>query len=213
MPIVHSLRCLFIHVPKTGGSSICQLLRDAAGPPPDYDLSGRAEHPLAPDVRPWDFDMDRRQPLAHHWSAEAVRLAVGDERFGSYFKFAVVRNPWDRLVSYFEYGRQRGSAAETNASSFDAWAKERKLVPRLLPYIRGADGRSAMDQIIRFEHFARDTQQAFRHIGVDLDPGAIPHLKKTTRTDYRDYYSPELIEMVYEHARDDIEAFGYTFDG
>ena len=78
-PIIDALKAIFIHVPKTGGVSIDRYLHD------HYDLGG----------------------FSGHHPAKLIR-ATDPEKFSSYFKFAFVRNPWDRLVSAFYFLSQGG---------------------------------------------------------------------------------------------------------
>jgi chondroitin 4-sulfotransferase 11 len=72
---------LFFHIQKTAGSSIARLLKSQA-----------------PDTRPFlgqhDHALWAKKHLASEWD--------------DYYKFAFVRNPWDRLVSWYQMIRQDG---------------------------------------------------------------------------------------------------------
>lgn len=89
---------VFIHVPKTGGSSIRDMLRDAF---PDADYLSLA-----------------------HDGPEEVRAVMGEARWSEAFKFAFVRNPYTWVESMRRYAlRQPGSrlydfAGEDNAVGF-----------------------------------------------------------------------------------------------
>lgn len=92
--VSHELRTIFIHIPKTGGSSIEQLIW------PIQD--GRTEVDL------WMGFKDRYSNKyqtggLQHLLALQVRQELGLEVFEQYFKFAVVRNPWDKAVSQYRY--------------------------------------------------------------------------------------------------------------
>lgn len=72
MNISHKHKCIFFHVPKTGGSSIEAL--------PMWDA--------------W---------TGHFPRAAELGQSLGPAQWENYFKFAFVRNPWDRLVSLYHY--------------------------------------------------------------------------------------------------------------
>ena len=84
--ISHEYRCIFIHIPRTGGSSI------------EKALVGRNW---------WSISKETK-----HITASQAREVYGDY-WGKYFKFSFVRNPWDRCVSLlafssFYYGLSSG---------------------------------------------------------------------------------------------------------
>jgi len=83
-------RFLFIHVPRTGGTSIENFLQ---------------RHTAALDELPRDEalveDLLRYQHL-HAARAEKIFLEKKIS-FGGFFKFSFVRNPWEALVSFFFY--------------------------------------------------------------------------------------------------------------
>jgi hypothetical protein len=75
-----SRKFIFIHIPKTGGTSIESALKD-------YCIAESLSRPGSDT----------------HASAISTRVLYGKEKFDKYFKFAVVRNPYERELSYFFY--------------------------------------------------------------------------------------------------------------
>jgi hypothetical protein len=100
MIVSHQHRFIFAAVPKTGTHSVRQALR---------------EHMSAEDIEQVGLFVNKRFPYAElaairhgHLALRQVRPHVGQEMFDSYFKFAFVRNPFDRFVSYCAFMTRDG---------------------------------------------------------------------------------------------------------
>src|SRR6059058_1959617 len=87
-------RFLFVHIPKTAGNSIQSILRNYSE---DQIVALRSEQDGIErfGLRNPNYKIRKHSTLAEY------RMALGDEQFRSLYKFACVRNPWDRMVSYY----------------------------------------------------------------------------------------------------------------
>ena len=185
---------LFVHVPKAAGTSI------------SHSLYGRS---------------------LGHIAIKDIRECSSREIEGL-FSFAFVRNPWDRAVSAYHFARDGGSdgAGITNKSiyvgenfssfrSFCEWLKSQD-VKDLDPvfktqcsYVLARDGELGVDYIGKIENLDDDLLSISKTIGKKITIGK---KNASSRTVYHDYYdSDELIELIGEIYRDDVETFGYTF--
>lgn len=218
MPLSHRHRTIFIHIPKTGGTSIEAVL----GMHGNREDVGVVPYP--------DQTADRERFYGRHlthMTAERLRAELNDEAvFSSYFKFSVVRNPWERLVSTCAWsGRKWATGQMLDRQEFDAFVRRTHaafaavrgasqpaaLHPHVVPqvaYLFDAAGRSCVDFIGRTETLERDWRVIRDRLGVDAD---LPTRMKSWHRPYREYYDADTHEMVAEIYASDIEAFGYHF--
>jgi hypothetical protein len=217
MPVSHELRCVFIHVPKTGGTSIEHALR-LRGRNRGEDrraLYGRIE---SDGLKPRGFASGYLQ----HLTATEIRALAPAGSLSGYFSFAIVRNPWDRLVSSFLHedphlSRQaRTVGVELDGLEFERYVaatcelRHAQLRPQW-EYLVDADGKLLVDFVGRFESL----QDSFHEICVRLGiRRRLPHAKKSRRrefSDFRKYYSEIARNVVEERYAYDIALFDYEF--
>jgi hypothetical protein len=219
MLISHTYRFIFIHVGKTGGMSMREVLKQYAQEPDRFKIR-----------RPAKMNGDRPNPLYAVWEtlllhakARDVQREVPPEIFDSYFKFAFVRNPWDLMVSMYHFILREPTAPRHEqvkaAGSFEGfvdWVGRTadpfpKGITRLQSEMLTDDeGRLVVDYIGHYERLDEDFEQVGRTIGI---ADRLPHLNRSQHKDYRSYYSDRTRELVGDCFKTDIELFGYTFDG
>jgi hypothetical protein len=135
--------------------------------------------------------------------------ALGDELFRKLYKFTCVRNPWDRMVSYYFTPTQN---PETwNRQKFRGIISKAVSVADYLRLDNGeADPFANVDYIMRFENLADD----FRAVcaALDIQARQLPRYNRSTHDPYSKCYDIHLRELVREGFAAEIEQFGYTFD-
>jgi hypothetical protein len=195
-------RFLFVHIPKTAGNSIQTALRDYSE---DQLIALRKEQDGIErfGLRNPNYKIKKHSTLAEY------RNALGTEQFHNFYKFACVRNPWDRMVSYYFTPTQ-------NPESWDR-KKFRGIISKAVSvadYLRldkhEGDPFSNVDYIIRFESLADD----FRTVcgALSVSPATLPQYNRSSREHYSKYYDDELRELVRARFAAEIERFGYTFE-
>lgn len=152
--------------------------------------------------------------------AEKKRIYVPSD-YASYYKWATVRNPWDRAVSaYRDKVKSRyPKLREFWGLSFKGFV--RKLYDKNINSYNGriCDGHirplhllmpvSDMDYICRIENFQTDFNQLCNNIG--MPQRELPHRNKSKRKPYVEYYDDEAREMIAQKYAKDIQLFGYEF--
>jgi hypothetical protein len=205
-----SKRFLFVHVQKTAGTSIAELLAPYALAPP-----ASRWNKLVSDLglrRDWRrFHFRRHAPLVR---AERVLPA---ELYGSLFKFAFVRNPWDRLVSWHafiledrQHRRHHKVRRQPDFTSFVHGEAGRRRRSQWW-MLRDSAGRLGVDFVGRFENLERDVAAVCSRLGIEYRQ--LPRVKTSRHAPYQTFYTPALADFVARHWATEIEAFGYTFNG
>jgi hypothetical protein len=195
-------RFLFVHIPKTAGNSIQSALRDYSE---DELVALRSEQD---GIERFGL-RNPKYKIKKHSKLTEYRAALGEGRFAELYKFACVRNPWDRMVSYYFTPTQ-------NTVAWDP-KKFRKVIVKALPvadYLRlnerDNDPFENVNYIMRFENLVDDFRTVCRALGIS--PTTLPQYNRSNREHYSRYYSDELRELVRARFAAEIERFGYTFE-
>lgn len=162
-------------------------------------------------------------PVKDHLMATEVIARIGIDEWQRAYKFTVVRNPWDKVVSHYEYRRRKDKTGiAANDIPFSDWVSmtygpdknplyynnPRSFQPQV-EWLKDLDGRITMDHIIRFESINEGFAHVREAVGLDAE---LPHLNASRRAGYHAYYDDDTRAIVAHWFREDIEAFGYQFD-
>ena len=147
-----------------------------------------------------------------------LRQAVSPDEFRDYFKFTFVRNPWDRVVSWYKnvledpVHRQRFGISETcSLREFLALEHPNWSLQPQLHWIRERDGRIPLDFIGRFENLHRDFARVCGRIGA-RDVSLSSHLiRAADRRSYTTFYDHDTRSIVAKRYAEEIELFGYMY--
>lgn len=135
------------------------------------------------------------------------------EIFDSFFKFSFVRNPWDWQVSLYHYILDRpknpGYEETKKMGSFRNFVFSReKLSFTQTSCLVDESGNLLVDFVGKFENLDQDFQSICHKVDISA---SLPHINKSKRTDYQDYYDAETRDLTARLYAEDIERFGYTF--
>lgn len=207
---------LFIHVWKTGGESVVAALRGAC---PAY-FSNRYLNKairLAPGPAEVLLDWRARLVCGQHFTAQQARENMPAEAFDEAFKFTFVRNPWDWQVSNYAYGLQTEAHGQHRIihelGSFENYVRyqHEQRAPSQCSFVYDAAGTRLIDFVGRFETMNEDFRTICETIGLEAQ---LPMLNVSSRRrDWRSYYTDETRLLVEDLFQDDLDAFGYSWDG
>jgi len=161
--------------------------------------------------------------VKRHLTAKEIIAEVGKQNWDSAYKFTVVRNPWDKVVSLYEYRRKKNKTQIASRSiTFTEWVKlthgqnknsfynnNVKSFQPQVEWLKDDEGIIAIDFVARFETLHTDFEQIRTAIG---NKTYLSHLNASNRKNYKEYYTNETRKIVGRWCHEDIEIFGYTFD-
>ena len=189
--INHQHKFLFIHIPRTGGSSIES-----------------------------QFNYKENKEKNKHWTLHDWKNHLSDEGLKDYFKFSFVRNPWDFMVSkykdiWFTSKHPGGPIGERAGKSLKYFLEHYKNPS----HEKGETFHDYFDPeqidfIGRFENRENDLGYISKKIGATIDSKI--HQRKIQMLDknkkhYTEYYDDETREIVAQKYARDIEYFDYEF--
>ena len=206
MLISESKSFLFVHVQKTAGTSLAEILKPHALNP----ANGRMNK-LASDlglVRDW-----RKFHFRKHANLRKAQSVIPAPVYDGLFKFAFVRNPWERLVSWYQYVQKTPSHEDSRpGETFAEFAGRFLAKPRRAQWwmIEDLNGVMGLDYVGRFENLNDDIAYLCQRIGIKAQ--TLPHRNKMADKDYRTFYDDRLALAVKNNWTREIDAFGYTFE-
>jgi len=214
MIISRGRRYIFVHIPKTGGTALALALEARAMK--DDILIGDTPKARARRGRLKGVKAAGRL-WKHSTLADIDGLVSADEGLRV---FTLVRNPWDRVVSYYHWLREQGFAHPAvglaKASDFSGFLNHPSTRVSLgaAPYgsyVRDATGVERCDLFLRLERLEEDLPQLEALLDLRLGPLARANASERGR-DWRPYYSAADAEVLAKIAAEDIARFGYRFD-
>lgn len=188
---------MFFHPSRTGGSAI------------DIAMNRFAKYPIRIFTENQFLDSVYTNSHDKHWRIPKY-IFNGDityQDLDDYYKFTIVRNPWERALSMYFYSNR------TTKFDKDLFIKTLGLQTSCFSAfvdVHGLPNEKQFNYIIRNETMQEDFDNVCEEIGVRKKK-LMPDIGSTHHKHYTEYYDEELIkyiEVMYYH---DISKFGYKY--
>lgn len=218
MLISYRYKFLFVHIAKTGGTSVRSALNPLRWHDPLYYL----QFPAHRISHMTNHKLGLKFPRHSH--VIAAKEMLPEETFNSLYKFAFVRNPWDLQVSSFHHIQRERPQFMNGITDFNEFMRykfnhEREYQYHIdtslslqSDYLVDLYGNVIVDKIGRYENLAGDFNAICQHLSLPRKV-SLPHKRKAEERskDYRTYYTDDTAEMVSKHFAKDIELLHYSF--
>ena len=185
----YNYKFLFIPVPRTSSTSIWNTLSPFVDEAPLEDIY----HPTL-------------KSLQEHFLKRGL---VWED----YFSFCFVRNPWDRIISFF-YRFKADNTTEDGSLRYDSPADwiitPHKLPPGQLSFMEDDHREIPLSFIGRFETLEKDFKLICSEIGMPYKK--LSHLNKSKHNHYQEYYNEKTIEIIRQKYQKEIELLGYRYE-
>jgi hypothetical protein len=195
-------KIIFIHIPKTGGSSIEKSLKDVF----DEDIVVNGNQTL--------INGNLKKPIKgsynslKHGTALELSSQYGTEIFNNFHKFAVIRNPWDRLLSLYKWAK--GGKEGYNKKKFiNFLPKEPNTGTRtqwvINEYICNEKDELLVDTVLNFDDLNKDFNLFINNHNLDLK---LPHINKSIKKEsFRECMDNEVIDKISFLYKKEIDKF------
>ncbi len=199
-------RFIFAAIPKTGTHAVRRALR---------------EHMGSQDMEQVGLFVQRKLPIPElaeirhgHLTLQQVRRHLSAEDFDGFFKFAFVRNPFDRFVSYCAFMTRAQGQFERDPKGVMRHFLANPPARHILfqpqhTFVTDPDRNLLSDDLGRVEEMQQSYDRIAKRIGIPSQ--TLEKVNASSRRDYRQYYDQPLIDGVARLYSRDLELFGYEF--
>lgn len=216
MIISRRRRFIFVHVPKTGGTALALALEARAAA--DDILIG--DTPKARNRRRLIAGARTAGRVWKHSRLRDVEGLVTGQEIADWFVFTIVRNPWERMASYYHWLQTQGfdhpAVQLAKSCSFAAFVADPVTEAgfRANPYgayVSDGGGRERCAMWLRHERLDEDARLLGERLGLRLP--ALSRVNASPRpADWRGLYDDSTAARIADYCAEDIARFGYRFE-
>ncbi len=241
MIISHKYKFIFLKPKKVAGTSVEINLAKHCGPndvitPISQFNPQNDENPYFQPARNY-----KENQFYNHVTPKEIKEKIGDEKWNEYFKFTIVRNPYDQVLSRYFWSKNRSNKLQKprlirrilknifniraylylfkkitpekdRYKSFEKFVASRKLRPENINYYFDQKGSPICDFYIRYENLEKDYERVCAIIGISYEKLPLTKNKTKPKKDhYSQYYNDFTKQKVRRNHEREIIFFNYEF--
>lgn len=190
----HSPKFIFVHIPKTAGTSIQKWIHDGTNTNVDTNIQ-------------WNGN----SVINTHKTAQEYIDELGD-KFYKHYSFSIIRNPWERMFSFYRYIIQFHGVTVNTFEEF--LFKPHNWTPTIMQQQTDFCNDSAGNQLVNFVGRFETLQTDIEIIGrnIHLPALELTHENVSKKKDYRTVYTTAMVERVAEMVPTDVTTLNYEFE-
>lgn len=215
---------LFIHIPKNAGSTFIRNLETQC---PDKSIVGFEQ------VNE-ELGYERDPALGNHFTYRMITKLVDEHHlpinYRASYKFCVIRNPWERMVSLYEHrlrkidrttnGVPRNSEADKKLlrKGFAPWLLKTKnlsdVVLTKMPqveWIRDSEGNVVCDRIVNIQSYDVEIREISEELKLPQVEMNRVNVSSKDSSKYASYYNRATRKHVEKYFAEDIDLFKFSF--
>ncbi len=223
MLVSHRKKFIFLKTGKTAGTSVELYLEPWCLPEGEEAKKVQRDASVteAGIVGPRRMQPDPNEKYFSHAKAAQLHGWIDEDIWSRYFKFAIARNPFSKVISWYHFRLDEPAKAELRHvapdalhAHFRAWLAEKPILPRDFEYCT-LDGEFALDFMMRFEFLRPDLRRVCEHLDIPFEPQRLQSRKSGYRSGFPDwpgYYDEASAEIVRQRYQWEFKTFGYAQD-
>lgn len=218
--ISNTHKYIFIHIPKTGGTTITSGL-SVFNTPIDIELGGTA---FGEKIAPLYVE---KYKIGKHTTAQKLKTVIGEDTFSKFFTFAFVRNPYDRILSIYSFLKSWRNWPKNKVMDDFSDVKEflksdfflneggpSNILKPQYTWVTDNAQRIVIDQVYKLEDFGDHSAALLDRIGIKVeDPKLVFRTLNTSKKDNRDieiiHRDEEIKGLILKKYKEDFKLFNY----
>jgi len=196
MLVSHSHKFIFIKTKKTAGSTIEKIITE-----------NFFDHKVDIDGTPKTNILSK----SGHMPWQMAKKQISDKHWNSYYKFAVERNPWDKVVSQYFWKSRKHETPPT----FQKWLSKGSLIPNDWNLYTNND-KVVLDQIIQYNNLYQELIDLFNNkFNLELTQEMLDNTDVKVgfrKKHYTEMYTEQsMIDDVAKRFKKEIKCFDYKY--
>lgn len=196
MFISNQKKFIFLHIPKTGGTTVKSIIKDYI------------------DINKFNIEGELVTKIGKY-SSHPVPNFIFKSKYPDHFSFAFVRNPWEWHASYYLFIKRRKNCYDhIDFNQYVILLCSDKLdychKHILSDWTHDNNNNQKVDFIGRFENLENDIKYLCDKLDIPISD-EIGHYKKAPDYDYHNMYNEHTKELIRKRHQRDIELFNYEF--